>query len=173
MVYMLCEQFCYFRAFGFVFVGKKYDYIKPNNKKGFPNVFNPIFDEYLVYVLEKDSEEYLNDPWVGGHFFDNELFWWGSNTFTDPDDYGLFSDIIILDSDNPILVQVKRRENPNHTELIKCVREFVGTMYIEGVRKGIYISTAKSFSRACQETQSTLLNDRKFEHFEYHLQNYN
>lgn len=76
-------------------------------------------------------------------------------------------DIIILDSDDPILVQVKRRENPNHTELIKCVREFVGTMYIEGVRKGIYISTAKSFSRACQETQSKLLNERKFEHFEY------
>ena len=79
---------------------KKYDYIIPNNMKGFPNVFNPIFDEYLVYVLEKDSEEYLNDPWVVGHFFDNELFWWGSNTFTDPDDYGLFSDVIILDSDN-------------------------------------------------------------------------
>ena len=62
---------------------KKYDYIiKPGNNMGFPNVFNPLFEEYLIYILDKDSDDYLNDPWVVGHFFDNELFWWGSTTFS-------------------------------------------------------------------------------------------
>ena len=80
---------------------KKIDFIiKPQNTVGFPNIFNPLFEEYLIYVLEKDSEEYLNDPWVVGHFFDNELFWWGSTTFSTQNNYGLFSDVIILTSDN-------------------------------------------------------------------------
>ncbi len=47
-------------------------------------------------------------------------------------------DLIVLESDSPILVQVKRRKNPDHVELIKGVREFVGTLYIENERKGIY-----------------------------------
>ncbi len=76
-------------------------------------------------------------------------------------------DIIILESDNPILVQVKRRENPEHIELIKGVREFVGTMYLEGVRKGIYISTAKRFSRDSEKTRSKIINNRLFDYFEY------
>ena len=48
---------------------KKYDHIiMPNNMNGVPNVFNPNFEEYLIYTIEKDSEEYLNDQWVIGLF---------------------------------------------------------------------------------------------------------
>lgn len=76
------------------------------------------------------------------------------------------TDLIILESDDPILVQVKRRENPEHVELVKGVREFVGTLYIEGKRKGIYISTAKKFSKASKEVAEKLLYNRKLDYFE-------
>lgn len=75
-------------------------------------------------------------------------------------------DLIIVQSDDPILVQVKRRENPEHIELVKGIREFVGTMYIENANKGIYLSTAKEFSRGCKETTEQLLNNRKFDTFD-------
>ena len=80
---------------------KKYDYIiYPDNSMGLPNIFNPLFEEYLNFIIEKDSEEYIDDPWVVGHFFDNELFWWGSTSFSSQNEYGLFGDTIILPSDN-------------------------------------------------------------------------
>lgn len=67
---------------------------------GLPNIFNPLFEEYLNFIIEKDSEEYIDDPWVVGHFFGNELFWWGSTSFSSQNEYGLFGDTIILPSDN-------------------------------------------------------------------------
>lgn len=75
-------------------------------------------------------------------------------------------DLIVLESDEPILVQVKRRENPHHVELVKGVREFVGTLFIEDKRKGIYISTAKSFSKGSKKIAKKLLDDRKLDYFE-------
>ncbi|MBQ3545099.1 MAG: restriction endonuclease [Lachnospiraceae bacterium] len=74
-------------------------------------------------------------------------------------------DLIVLESDEPILVQVKRRENPNHVELIKGVREFVGTLFIEDKRKGIYISTAKRYSKASKEVAAELIKNRKLDYF--------
>lgn len=74
-------------------------------------------------------------------------------------------DLIIVQSDDPILVQVKRRANPEHIELVKGIREFVGTMYIEGANKGVYLSTAKEFSKGCIETVDKVVNNRKFDSF--------
>ncbi len=76
------------------------------------------------------------------------------------------TDLIIVQSDDPILVQVKCRENPEHIELVKGIREFVGTMYIEDAHKGIYLSTAKEFSRGCKKTSEQLLSNRKFDTFD-------
>lgn len=76
------------------------------------------------------------------------------------------TDLVVLESDEPILVQVKRRENPNHVELVKGVREFVGTLFIENKRKGIYISTAKSFSKGAKEVAEKLLDNRQLDYFE-------
>lgn len=75
-------------------------------------------------------------------------------------------DLLILEADEPILVQVKRRKNPNHVELVKGVREFVGTLFIEGQRKGIYISTAKRYSKGSKETAEKLIRNRKLDYFE-------
>lgn len=75
-------------------------------------------------------------------------------------------DLIILDSDTPILVQVKQRQNPEHTELVKGVREFVGTLFIEDQRKGIYLSTAKKFSKGSTDVAKRMIDSRKLDYFE-------
>lgn len=75
-------------------------------------------------------------------------------------------DLMILESDDPILVQVKRRGNQKHVELVKGIREFVGTMFIEGSRRGIYVSTAEKFSRGSKKTANQLLENRKLYYFE-------
>ncbi|MEK4525327.1 restriction endonuclease [Paenibacillus sp. FSL K6-1122] len=75
-------------------------------------------------------------------------------------------DLIIVLSDDPILVQVKRRTSANHIELVSGIREFIGSMYIKDARKGIFLSTAKDFSKGAKETVNDVLNNRKFDFFE-------
>lgn len=76
-------------------------------------------------------------------------------------------DLLVLNSDSPIVVQVKRRTNPNHIEIIDKVRELVGTLYIEDYRKGLFISTAKDFSKGSKKLANDLLSSRKVDYFEY------
>jgi len=75
-------------------------------------------------------------------------------------------DLIVINSDEPIMVQVKRRENPNHIELVNYIREFVGALYIKDSKKGIYVTTAKEFSKASKNVSNILLNSRKLDYFE-------
>lgn len=75
-------------------------------------------------------------------------------------------DLIVLESDNPILVQVKCRQNPKHVELVQGIREFIGTLYIEDAKKGIYISTAKRFSEGSVDVVERLIENRKLDFFE-------
>jgi HJR/Mrr/RecB family endonuclease len=75
-------------------------------------------------------------------------------------------DLLIIDSDDPILVQVKRRTSAEHVELVAPIREFVGAMFLKNSQKGIYLSTASHFSKGSLEIQNTLLRERNFELFE-------
>lgn len=76
-------------------------------------------------------------------------------------------DLIVLNSNNPILVQIKRRQNPNSVELVKGIREFIGTLFIEDKRSGIYISTAERFSTGAKNTVTNLLKQRKLDYFKF------
>ncbi|WP_432405709.1 restriction endonuclease [Wukongibacter sp. M2B1] len=75
-------------------------------------------------------------------------------------------DLLIIQSDDPILVQVKRRANPEHVELVAPVREFVGAMFLKDSNKGIYLSTASRFSKGAEDIKNNVLDNRKFEYFE-------
>ncbi|ELP88483.1 hypothetical protein EIN_344030 [Entamoeba invadens IP1] len=56
---------------------KQVDYIVPSTSwTGFPNVYSELWEDYLGMLL-KDISETREDPWIIGHFFDNELQWWG------------------------------------------------------------------------------------------------
>lgn len=80
-------------------------------------------------------------------------------------------DLFMICSDDPILIQCKRREKPNKIEPISAIREFIGTLFIEGKNKGIYVTTAKDFSREAKKMINEQLYERKFDRFD--LINYN
>lgn len=75
-------------------------------------------------------------------------------------------DLIIVNSDEPILVQVKRRSKKQDVELVSTIRDFLGTMFIENSRKGIVVSTADHFSKGSKKTIEELLDERRLEFFE-------
>lgn len=77
-------------------------------------------------------------------------------------------DLYIIDSDDPILVQVKRRESSTAVESISTVRDFLGAMFINNSRRGIILSTAKRFSRISQQTADTLIANNRLDLFELH-----
>jgi hypothetical protein len=57
-------------------------------------------------------------------------------------------DAFAIINDEPVIVQVKRRTDPNRVEGPKVVRELNGVLLREGVYRGIVITTAQRFSRA-------------------------
>jgi restriction system protein len=75
-------------------------------------------------------------------------------------------DLIMVLSDEPILIQVKRRTYSDAVEEVSTVRDFLGTMFIENSRKGIIVSTADHFSRGSITVTEQLLNKNKLEKFE-------
>jgi restriction system protein len=56
-------------------------------------------------------------------------------------------DLVVIRSDSPIAVQVRRRLDPRNTETVYPIREFLGASLLQGYRELIYVTTS-SFSRA-------------------------
>lgn len=75
-------------------------------------------------------------------------------------------DLLILDYDNPIIVQVKRHKNPNYTEPVDVVRELLGTMLIKGSTRGIFVTTAKKFSPDSEKVRNEVLEKKRVDYFE-------
>lgn len=75
-------------------------------------------------------------------------------------------DLIVVDSNNPLLVQVKRRSAPRHTEAASVVREFIGAMHLRGATRGAIVSTARAFSQLARRHAATITRTRRFEYFE-------
>jgi hypothetical protein len=59
-------------------------------------------------------------------------------------------DLIVLDSDRPLAVQVKRRSRANSVERIEVVREFLGAMVSQGFQRGLFVTTACRYSRGAR-----------------------
>jgi hypothetical protein len=94
---------------------------------------------YKIYDISPQSFEKLLVDCLRD-FFDCEARHVGG-----PGDGGI--DIILVISDEPILVQVKRRSSPQAVESVRIVREILGTLLSENVYQGIIISTANRFSK--------------------------
>jgi hypothetical protein len=56
-------------------------------------------------------------------------------------------DLILVLSDAPLAVQVKRRTKPGSVESVEAVRLFLAAMQIRGVTGGLFVTTADHFSR--------------------------
>ena len=59
--------------------------------------------------------------------------------------------LLIDDSKEQWLIQVKRRKSKNHSEGIDTIRNVLGAMHLNGVRRGIVVSTAKQFSKYARQ----------------------
>ena len=63
-----------------------------------------------------------------------------------PQDGGV--DVLLIDVEKEQwLIQVKRRGSPNRTEGVSTIRDMLGAMVVEGVGRGVVVSTANRFSR--------------------------
>lgn len=59
-------------------------------------------------------------------------------------------DLLVLHSDSPIAVQVKRRQE-GKTESVSAIRDFIGAMMLKGVKNGLFLTTADHFSLESQK----------------------
>ncbi|MGD0884325.1 MAG: restriction endonuclease [Thermodesulfovibrionales bacterium] len=60
-------------------------------------------------------------------------------------------DLLLIMSENPAVVQVKQRIDPNKSEPVSSIREFVGAMMLSQKRVGFFVSSASKFSNKAQE----------------------
>jgi len=67
----------------FAGVGSKFssidDIVPKVHWTGFPNVFNPKFEEYCDKSARERCAPKIDDPWLIGYFIDNELEWYGKS----------------------------------------------------------------------------------------------
>lgn len=69
-------------------------------------------------------------------------------------------DLVLVESDNPIAVQVKRRIYPERSESVRVVREFLGAMVLNDYRHGKLVTSANQFSIFAQKAkQRAITND--------------
>lgn len=60
-------------------------------------------------------------------------------------------DLLLVNSDSPTVVQVKRRRKLNHTEAVSGVRELLGATLLNESKNCIYVSTCSKFSDAAEK----------------------
>jgi hypothetical protein len=75
-------------------------------------------------------------------------------------------DLFVILSDQPTIVQVKRRSKNVKTEPINLIRELIGTLYINNCKNGIYVTTANNFSKQTYQMRNELLSDKRLDYFE-------
>ena len=75
-------------------------------------------------------------------------------------------DLILIESEAPIIVQVKRRKKPNKTEGVKEIRDLLGAAAIKGRNKCIFVTTADHFSKEAINSRNQVIENKFVELFE-------
>ena len=73
----------------------------------FPNVFHPRFAVWCDEQARRRCAASKDDPWIFGHFIDNELAWWG-RTLPPTSGTGLFDAVTRLPRDHSAYVALQR-----------------------------------------------------------------
>lgn len=61
-------------------------------------------------------------------------------------------DVILVDSDQPIMIQVKRRQSIKSTESVSGIRDLLGATLLKQSKGCMFVSTANKFSRDAEKT---------------------
>ncbi|ELP86072.1 hypothetical protein EIN_327190 [Entamoeba invadens IP1] len=133
-----------------------FDYIIPKQSwTGFPNVFSDLWKPYLEITL-RDVEENKNDSWIIGHFFDNEMEWWGKTEErgTEKGDWNLFNSTWLLPKNHTAKIAASKiiekylKEKNRLNDITNCFEEYFGVKninsindYLDSYKGGIVWST--------------------------------
>jgi len=109
-----------------------------NSKPDLLRHINPRSLERLVADVFKD-------------FYNCEVFHLGG-----PSDGGI--DLLLVNGNRQIVVQVKRRSKGKPSESVSLIREFLGAMLLQDQFRGIYVTTADSFSSESSRAISIAMN---------------
>jgi restriction system protein len=69
-------------------------------------------------------------------------------------------DIILIQSNIPMAIQVKRRMKMGKVESVNMIREFLGAMMLKGYHNGLYVTTAERFSPAAKIAVSNAIDNK-------------
>lgn len=124
---------------------------------------NVLIEEYqkrpeILYEIHSTKMELLTKD-ILKDFFDSEVHHVGKTA-----DGGI--DLLLLDKENPILIQVKRRTKKESVESISTVRDLLGAMFIKNSQKGMIVSTANHFSKTALKTGKELVDNGKLISFD-------
>lgn len=118
--------------------------------------------EKITHIHDKKMEELVGS--VFSSFYNCEAKIVGKSS-----DGGI--DVILVDSDNPTMVQVKRRKSTNKTESVSYIRELIGATLLQKSQSCIFVTTANKFSKEAEKTASLAIDLGLVKRFE--LINYN
>lgn len=79
-------------------------------------------------------------------------------------------DLIMIQSDQPTMIQVKRRKSSKKTESVKEIRDLLGATLLSGGKSCIFLTTADHFSRDAVNSSNTAIEKGivdSFELFDY------
>jgi len=111
----------------------------------------------IYHIHHKKMEELVGS--VLKDFFDCEVKYCGGSH-----DKGI--DLLVLESDRPFPVQVKRRTSPKKTESVTVVREMLGVMFRDQFKKGTVVSTADHFSSVAIKEAEEVVEKGLLERFD-------
>lgn len=79
-------------------------------------------------------------------------------------------DLILIESDNPIIVQVKRRTKSNKVEPVNQIRELIGATLLKDSKECIFVTTADHFSDEAIQAKNDALKKsivKRFDLFDF------
>lgn len=80
-------------------------------------------------------------------------------------------DLILIEANEPIIVQVKRRTKGGKVESVSQIRELIGTTLLKDSSRCIFVTTADHFSRQAIKTKNQALKKKlvtRFDFIDYH-----
>lgn len=101
--------------------------------------------DQITHIHDKKMEELVGS--VFGSFYNCETKIIGKSS-----DGGV--DVILVDSDNPTMLQVKRRKSIDKTESVSYIRELLGATLLKQSKSCIFVTTANKFSNEAKKTAS-------------------
>ena len=109
---------------------------------------------HLHFVDPKRLEKFVADVFRA-NYTDAEVIHIGK-----PNDGGV--DVLLIDAEKKQwLIQVKRRGVKRQSEEVRTIRDMLGAMIVEGVYRGIIVSTAPRFSRWAKQAATKAEDGRQ------------